>query len=102
MGSSSAIDTATYAELWKVSLIPAGHSASDDRACAQITPEIGITSTPTIDRSAGAHGVMYVVAMSKDGSGNYHQILHALDVTTGADVTPPRKITATFTDAKAT
>ncbi len=97
-GSVYAIDTATYAELWKVSLIPAGHSTSDDRACAQITPEIGITSTPTIDRSAGAHGIMYVVAMSKDGSGNYHQILHALDVTTGADVTPPREITATFTD----
>jgi glucose dehydrogenase len=99
-GSVYAIDTATYGELWKVSLIPAGQSPSDDRACAQITPEIGITSTPTIDRSAGAHGVMYVVAMSKDASGNYHQILHALDVTTGADVTPPREITATFTDGR--
>ena len=99
-GSIYAIDTATYAELWKVSLIPAGHSPSDDRACAQITPEIGITSTPTIDRNAGAHGIMYVVAMSKDGSGNYHQFLHALDVTTGADVTPPKEITATFTDVQ--
>lgn len=99
-GSVYAIDTTTYAELWKVSLIPAGHTASDDRACAQITPEIGITSTPTIDRSAGAHGIMYAVAMSKDASGNYHQTLHALDVTTGAAAIPPREITSTFTDGK--
>jgi hypothetical protein len=97
-GSVYAVDTSTYAELWKVSLIPAGQTASDDHSCAQITPEIGITSTPVIDRKAGAHGVMYVVAMSKDAS-NYHQMLHALDVTTGADVMPPREITATFTDA---
>jgi hypothetical protein len=97
-GSVYAIDTATYATLWKVSLIPAGQSPSDDHACDQVTPEIGITSTPAIDRNAGAHGVMYVVSMSKDASGNYHQILHALDVTTGADATASREITASFTD----
>lgn len=28
---------------------------------------------------------MYVVAMSKDGAGGYHQRLHALDLTTGAE-----------------
>ncbi|HVY80454.1 MAG TPA: hypothetical protein VG994_05680 [Steroidobacteraceae bacterium] len=96
-GSVTAIDTATYDVLWKVSLIPAGQSPSDDRNCDLITPEIGITSTPVIDRKAGAHGVMYVVSMSKDAS-QYHQILHALDVTTGAHVLPPREIAATFTD----
>src|SRR6185369_2274023 len=83
-GSVYAVDATTYAQLWKVSLIPAGHSASDARNCTQITPEIGITSTPAIDRSAGAHGIMYVVSMSKDSGGNYHQVLHALDITTGA------------------
>jgi hypothetical protein len=96
-GTVSAIDTATFNVLWKVSLIPAGQSPSDDRNCDLITPEIGITSTPVIDRNAGAHGVMYVVSMSKDAS-NYHQVLHALDVTTGAHVLPPREIEATFTD----
>jgi hypothetical protein len=97
-GSVYAVDAATYATLWKVSLIPAGQTASDDHACRQITPEIGITATPVIDRSAGVHGVMYVVAMSKDAGNNYHQTLHALDVTTGADVKTPREISATFTD----
>ena len=96
-GSVYAVDTATYAVLWKVSLIPAGQTPSDDLGCAQITPEIGITSTPVIDRKAGVQGVMYVVSMSKDAT-RYHQILHALDVTTGADVMTPRGITATFTD----
>jgi hypothetical protein len=50
-----------------------------------VTPTIGVTATPVIDRSAGAHGVIYLVAMSLDGSQNYHQRLHALDVTTGAE-----------------
>jgi hypothetical protein len=51
-----------------------------------VIPEIGITSTPVIDRSAGAHGTIYVVAMSKDAQSNYHQRLHALDLTTGAEL----------------
>src|SRR5207253_10338408 len=38
-----------------------------------------------IDRSAGLNGTIYVAAMSKDGSGNYFQRLHALDLTTGAE-----------------
>jgi hypothetical protein len=50
-----------------------------------VTPEIGITATPVIDPSAGPHGTIYVVAMSKDGLGNYFQRLHALDLTTGAE-----------------
>src|SRR5262249_47056906 len=43
-----AIDAATYAVLWKVSLIPSGQAPSDDIGCDQVSPEIGITSTPTI------------------------------------------------------
>jgi hypothetical protein len=50
-----------------------------------------------IDRTAGAHGMLFAVAMSKDISGNYHQRLHALDVTTGAEMTgSPREISATY------
>jgi len=53
---------------------------------------------PVIDRSAGTHGAIYVVAMSKDQSSAYHQRLHALDVTTGAELfNGPVAITATYT-----
>jgi hypothetical protein len=51
--------------------------------CVQITPEIGITSTPVIDRQAGPHGTIHAAAMSKDQAGNYFQRLHALDLETG-------------------
>ena len=62
-----------------------------------MTPNIGMTSTPVIDPKAGAHGTIYMVAASKDSSGNYHQRLHALDLTTGAEQSgSPVSIQATF------
>jgi len=70
--------------LWQVSALGSGESPSDDHGCTQITPQIGITSTPVIDRASGPHGTVYVVAMSKNGS-NYFQRIHALDMTTGAE-----------------
>jgi hypothetical protein len=89
--------------LWRVSLLGAGESTSDDFACDNITPEIGITGTPAIDRSAGAHGTLYVVGMSKDASGHYHQRLHALDIATGAELlNGPAEIAATFTNTAGT
>jgi len=92
-----AFDADSGAQLWKVSMLAAGETASDARGCDQITPEIGVTATPVIDRSAGPHGAMYVVAMSKDASGNYFQRLHALDVTTGAELfAGPVQIDASF------
>jgi outer membrane protein assembly factor BamB len=92
-----AFDADTLAQLWRVSLIPAGEKPSDKRDCEQIEPEIGITATPVIELQAGPHGTMYVVAMSKDARGKYFQRLHALDLTTGADRLPPSTITATYT-----
>jgi len=90
-----AFDSDTGSTLWKTSLLGAGESTSDDRGCSQVTPEIGVTSTPVIDRAAGAHGTLFVVAMSKDSSSNYHHRLHALDVTTGAELLGgPSEITA--------
>jgi hypothetical protein len=83
--------------LWQVSMLAAGETTSDDHGCGQITPEIGVTSTPVIDPKAGPHGTIYVVAMSKDGAGNYHQRLHALDATTGAEqFRGPQNIQASF------
>jgi hypothetical protein len=81
-----AFDTDSGAVLWKKSLLASGEMPSDDRGCNQVTPIIGITATPVIDRSAGANGIIYVIAMSLDASQNYHQRLHALDVTTGAEL----------------
>ena len=80
-----AFDADTGAPLWNVSVLGSGETASDSHGCGQITPTIGITSTPVIDRTSGPHGTIYVVAMSKNSSSTYFQRLHALDITTGAE-----------------
>ncbi len=41
-----AFDSDTGASLWKVSLLGSGETLSDTHGCGQVTPEIGITSTP--------------------------------------------------------
>jgi hypothetical protein len=81
-----ALDANSGATLWHVSLLKSGETTSGSLGCGQVVPEIGVTSTPVIDRGAGAHGTIYVVAMSLDAASNYHQRLHALDVTTGAEL----------------
>jgi PQQ enzyme-like repeat protein len=92
-----AFDADTGSVLWHVSLLGTGEALSDARGCNQVIPEIGITSTPVIDRAAGAHGIIFVVAMSKDASSNYHQRLHALDLTTGAELlNGPTEVVATY------
>jgi outer membrane protein assembly factor BamB len=96
-GSVYDFDADTGTQLWQVTTLATGETPSDDHGCTQVTPEIGVTSTPVIDPSAGAHGTIYGVAMSKDGSGNYHQRLHALDITTGAEeFGGPKEIQATY------
>ena len=89
-----AINASTGATLWKVSVLGAGEVPSDQiGGCTQISPEIGVTSTPVIDR---AKGVIYVVAMSKNGN-TYHQRLHALSLTTGAELAgSPKDITGSY------
>jgi hypothetical protein len=93
-----ALDANTGAVLWQVSLLRSGETASDNRNCAQITPIMGISSTPAIYlKSATAGGYLYVVAMSKDSSGNYHQRLHALSLASGKEILGgPVEIQATY------
>ncbi|MFI4914680.1 MAG: pyrrolo-quinoline quinone, partial [Steroidobacterales bacterium] len=90
-----AYDADTGALLARASMLGSGETPSDPRNCSQVSPEIGITATPVIDRSAGPNGTLFVVAMSMDASGNYYQRLHALDLTTLADRITPRVVQAT-------
>jgi hypothetical protein len=81
-----AFDADTGVLYWHTVLLGAGETPSDDRGCGQVTPEIGITSTPVIDRSnglSGTNGTIYVVAMSKSSGPVYHQRLYALNLATG-------------------
>jgi outer membrane protein assembly factor BamB len=98
-----AFNADTAALVWRVSLLGPGETTSDTRGCSQVTPEIGITATPVIDRSRGRSGALYVVAMSRDGAGHYFQRLHALDVATGAELfAGPTTIQAVFPSAGGT
>jgi len=80
-----AFDADTGATLWSVSMLGSGETTSDIHNCQDVVPEIGVTATPVIDLKAGPHGAIYVVAMTKDATGAYHQKLHALDIATGAE-----------------
>jgi outer membrane protein assembly factor BamB len=83
--------------LWQISLAAAGETSSPDPGCTDITPEIGITSTPVIDRSRGPNGALYAVAMTTDAGGNVHHRLHAIDLATGAELFGgPTEIAATY------
>jgi hypothetical protein len=80
--------------LWQATALLSGETPSDNRGCGQVTPQIGITSTPVIDRSRNA---IYLVAMSKDSNGNYYQRIHALNLATGAELFGgPTTIQATY------
>jgi hypothetical protein len=80
--------------LWQKSVLASGETSSDDRGCGQVTPEIGITSTPVIDRTRNA---IYLIAVSKTSGGNYVHRIHALNLTTGAELFGgPTTITATY------
>jgi hypothetical protein len=92
-----AFDADSGATIWQISTLKTGETTSDDRNCSQITPQIGVTSTPVIDRTQGPNGAVYVVAMSKDGSGNYYQRLHALDLALGSELFGgPVEVQATY------
>ncbi len=92
-----AFDGDTGKVYWQVSLLKSGETPSDSVGCTQVIPEIGITSTPVISRRVGPHGTIYLVAMSKDSSGGYHQRIHALDLSTGAEeLNGPVEIQASY------
>lgn len=95
-----AFDADSGAPYWHVSLLGNQEVPSDNRGCDQVTPEIGITATPVIIREAGNPGTIYLVAMSKANGKKttiYHQRLHALSLTDGAELTgSPVEVEASF------
>jgi hypothetical protein len=84
---------------WRISMIGPGEIASDPRNCGAILDEIGVTSTPVIDRGMGPFGTIYVLAMTRAANSlPYSYRLHALDLSTGKDVQPPALIQASYPD----
>jgi hypothetical protein len=93
-----AFDADNFTQLWSASVLDGESTAGLVDGCTQVEPTIGVTSTPVIDLSAGAHGTIFLVAMTKDSNGNFHQRLHALDLTTGQEQPgSPVAVTATYT-----
>ena len=75
-------DDKTGTPYWSVSLLAPGQSPAASSDSEGISPEIGITGTPVIDRAQNA---LYVVSMVHvSGAGNEFWI-HALDLATGAE-----------------
>src|SRR5262249_37091869 len=56
--------------------------AEDTGELEDLTPEVGITSTPVIDINSE---IIYVCAKTKEGIGKYHYRLHAIKITSGAE-----------------
>ena len=91
---ADSIGSSASKPIWVTSTKLPGEVPSDDRGCGQVTPEIGVTSTPVIDRKRGA---IYVVAVSKNASGTYIHRIHALDLTSGAELFGgPTVVTASY------
>jgi Malectin domain/Fibronectin type III domain len=79
--------TSAGAPLWHTSLLPSGATAVPNSAvsCGDMTPIIGITGTPVIDPSTNR---MYVVSYDDEGGSLVYR-LHALNILTGQDISPP-------------
>src|SRR3984893_8380245 len=67
-----AFDADTAHLYWHTTLLDPGETPSDDRGCSQVTPEIGVTATPVIDRNLGTNGTPVEIQASFPGSGPHH------------------------------
>ena len=94
-GTVYAFDADSGATIWTVSTLKTGESPADDPTCG--CSAIGVNATPAIDRAGGSNGVIYLVASSRDGTGNHYQRLHALDLAVGTEMfNGPAEIQATY------
>ncbi|MGH3625725.1 MAG: hypothetical protein ACRDQ5_28790 [Sciscionella sp.] len=76
-------DAAIGGVMWpKFSLGPTWPAAAI--GCGDLTPNIGVTSTPVVDPATGS---LYLTCKVNDGSDTYHPhwYVHAIDVATGVE-----------------
>ncbi len=87
-----AFDDQTYAVVWERSFTGSGVTQQSwtSTGCGDVNPDIGITSTPVIDR---AKDTMYVVVPTNE-SGTFHIRLHAISLQNGADLLSPVEVSA--------
>jgi hypothetical protein len=85
-----AFDAQTYAVLWQVNLGPS--QSNTDVGCKDFVPEFGISSTPVITRAGPGAATLYVVSATEPAAFSFHTQVHALDLTSGADLTAPVEI----------
>jgi hypothetical protein len=69
-------DATATAPLWSLNVGPSGSNS-----CDNLSPEIGITSTPVIDQAAGT---IYFISKGQEG-GAWVQRIHAVNIITGAE-----------------
>jgi chitodextrinase len=80
-------DSSSCQRFWKTTVLMAGETtvpAADTNETGDLTPEIGVTSTPVIDTTSNPMTI-YICAKSKDSVGGYHHRLHALNLVTGVE-----------------
>jgi hypothetical protein len=74
--------------LWQVSFLTNGAqtlNTTDIGGCANISPQVGITSTPVIDPATNTIFILARTKIVSNGATSYYQTLHALDITTGLE-----------------
>lgn len=89
-----AFDANSGALIWQRSLVGSGErglTTSDVDGCPSNEPDIGIMGTPVINRTSNS---LYVdVPTYSNTTASYHNRLHALDLTSGADQVTPVEVT---------
>ena len=94
-----AFDDATYAVVWHRDFTNAASQIRQqewgDTGCSDVNPDVGIISTPVIDRALDR---MFVVVATMEGSTpTPHLRLHAIALTSGDDVTTATEVSGSVT-----
>ncbi|MGC2421204.1 MAG: malectin domain-containing carbohydrate-binding protein [Candidatus Acidiferrales bacterium] len=88
-----AFDADSGTQYWHTSLGTPAVNTDLPFSCSDINGDMGVIGSPVIDP---VNGILYVVATIKNTDGTFHSMLHALNVSTGADVSgSPVEVTTT-------